>query len=93
MRISFRNRNLGYRCSRRSARTYTAGGFDIGEPEAYRNSTGVSLRIAYRLESEYSQRAGSAGRCCIQTLIVGDSSFLREATPEPTSQFKRIRWT
>ena len=81
MRISFRNRNLGYPLLTPEPRDYTAGGFDIGEPEAYRNSTGVSLRIAYRLESEYLNGLVAQGDAVFQTLIVGDSSFLREVTP------------
>lgn len=81
MRISFRNRNLGYPLLTPEPRDYIAGGFDIGEPEAYRNSTGVSLRIAYRLESEYLNGLVAQGDAVFQTLIAGDSSFLREATP------------
>lgn len=98
MRISFRNRNLGYPVLTASdLPDYTAGGFDIEPPQAYGNAAGVSLRIAYRLDSAYLSSLVAQGGAALQTLIVGDGAFLREATP-PTDQLiqqhtlDRNRW-
>lgn len=85
MRISFRNRNLGYPVLFPEPRDYTAGGFDIEPPQAYGNAAGVSLRIAYRLDSAYLTSLVAQGDAELRTLIVGDGTFLREATP-PTDQ-------
>lgn len=81
MRISFRNRNLGYPLLAPGLSDYRAGGFDIAAPDARRNSDGISLRIAYRLESPYLSMLVEQGRAAFQALIVGDGSFMREATP------------
>ena len=97
MRISFRNRNLGYPVLFPEPRDYTAGGFDIEPPQAYGNAAGVSLRIAYRLDSAYLTSLVAQGDAELRTLIVGDGAFLREATP-PTDQLiqqhtlDRKRW-
>ena len=82
MRISFRNRNLGYPLLTPEPRDYIAGGFDIALPDARRSSKGIILNIAYQLESDYLNVLISQGKAGFQTLIVGDSSFLREATPK-----------
>ena len=82
MRISFRNRNFGYPLLTPEPRDYIAGGFDIVLPDARRSSKGVSLNIAYQLESDYLNLLVDQGKAAFQTLIVGDSTFLREATPK-----------
>ena len=82
MRISFRNRNLGYPLLTPEPRDYIAGGFDINEPNARRTTSGISLSISYQLESEYLTQLLQQGQAALQTLIVGDSSFLRETTPK-----------
>ena len=98
MKISFRNRNLGYPLLTPEPRDYMAGGFDIALPDARRSAKGVSLNIAYQLESDYLNLLVNQGRAAFQTLIVGDSTFLREATPKTTmiSQQHTLdlsRWT
>ena len=82
MRISFRNRNLGYPLLTPEPLDYTGGSFDIAQPEAFRNSGGVTLQISYQLESEYLNRLVAQGDAKFQTLIEGGASFLREATPK-----------
>lgn len=81
MRISFRNRNLGYPLLAPGLSDYVAGGFDIDEPDVRRNSSGISLQIAYQLESPYLNGLVEQGSAAFQALIVGDGSFMREATP------------
>ena len=98
MRISFRNRNLGYPLLAPGLSDYLAGGFDIAAPDARRNSGGISLQIAYRLESPYLNGLVEQGRAAFQSLIVGDGSFMREATPhtqQPVQQhtLDLARWS
>lgn len=81
MRISFRNRNLGYPLLAPKLSDYLAGGFSIAEPDARPSSSGISLLIAYQLESPYLNGLVEQGRAAFQSLIVGDGSFMREATP------------
>ena len=85
MKISFRNRNLGYPLLTPEPQDYTGGRFDIDPPEAFRNSGGVSLQISYQLESEYLNRLVAQGDAAFQTLIEAGAAFLRETTP-PTAQ-------
>ena len=98
MRISFRNRNLGYPLMTPEPRDYLAGHFDIEPPDARRTAKGVSLNITYQLESEYLNQLVQQGKAAFQTLIVGDSSFLREATPKTQAATQqhtldRNQWT
>ena len=85
MRISFRNRNLGHPLLTSEPRDYTVGRFDIAQPDARHSANGISLNIAYQMESQYLASLVTQGDAAFQTLIVGDGSFLREATP-PTRQ-------
>ncbi len=82
MRVSFRNRNLGYPLLTPEPRDYTAGEFDIREPEAFRGTGGINIKITYRLESPYLNQLVEEGSAAFQTLVVGSGSFLREATPK-----------
>lgn len=82
MRISFRNRNLGYPLLTPEPRDYITGGFDITQPDARWSANGISLNISYQLESKYLNELVEQGDAAFQTLIVGDSSFLRETTPK-----------
>ena len=82
MRISFRNRNLGYPLLTPEPRDYLSGGFDIEPPDAQRNAEGVQIQIAYQLESAYLNQLVKQGDAAFQTLIVGSGSFLRESTPK-----------
>ena len=82
MRISFRNRNLGYPLLTPEPQDYIGGRFDIAEPEAFRNSGGVTLHISYQLESEYLNQLVAQGDAKFQTLIESSATFLREATPK-----------
>ena len=82
MRVSFRNRNLGYPLLTPEPRDYKCDGFDIEPPEAQRRADGVHIRITYRLESAYLNQLVEQGNAAFQTLIVGSGSFLREATPK-----------
>ena len=98
MRISFRNRNFGYPLLTPEPRDYTTGSFDIALPDARRSSKGISLNITYQLESEYLNLLVRQSKAAFQTLIVGDTTFLREATIKteaPTQQHKLDlnRWT
>ena len=82
MRVSFRNRNLGYPLLTPEPRDYMAGGFDIEPPEAFRGPAGINIKITYRLESAYLTQLVEEGNAAFQTLVVGSASFLREATPK-----------
>ena len=82
MRVSFRNRNLGYPLLTPESRDYISGGFDIEPPEAIRGAEGVNIEITYRLESPYLNHLVEQGNAAFQTLVVGSGSFLREATPK-----------
>ena len=82
MRVSFRNRNLGYPLLTPEPRDYISGGFDIVAPEALRGPDGVKIEIQYRLESPYLNHLVEQGNAAFQTLVVGSGSFLREATPK-----------
>ena len=98
MRISFRNRNVGYPLMTPEPRDYLGGRFDIEPPDARRTARGVSLNIAYQLESEYLHQLVQQGKAAFQTLIVGDNSFLREATPKTQAAMQqhtldRDQWT
>ena len=98
MRISFRNRNLGYPLLTPEPRDYTSGGFDIEPPDAQRSANGVNIQIAYQLESTYLNQLVEQGNAAFQTLIVGSSSFLREATPKTMKSVQQHtldlnRWT
>ena len=98
MRISFRNRNLGYPLLTPEPRDYISGGFDIAPPDARRSASGISLNIAYQLDSEYLNQLVYQGDAAFHTLIMGDSSFLRDATPktDKVSQQHSLdlsRWT
>ena len=98
MRISFRNRNLGYPLLAPGLSDYRAGGFAIAEPDARPNSGGINLLITYQLESPYLNGLVEQGRAAFQALIVGDSSFMREATPhtqQPVQQhtLDLARWS
>lgn len=84
MKISFRNRNLGYPLLTPAPLDYTGGSFDIAKPEALRNSGGVSLKISYQLESAYLNGLVAQGDAAFQTLIEAGAAFLRETTP-PTA--------
>ena len=98
MRISFRNRNLGYPLLTPEPRDYLSGGFDIEQPDAQRNADGVQIQITYRLESAYLNQFVKQGNAAFQTLIVGSGSFLRESTPKTASPVQQHtldlnRWT
>ena len=98
MRISFRNRNFGYPLLTPEPRDYIAGSFDIALPDARRSAKGISLNIAYQLESEYLNLLVRQGKAAFQTLIVGDNTFLRETTSktEAATQQHKLdldRWT
>ena len=98
MRISFRNRNFGYPLLTPEPRDYVTGSFDIALPDARRSAKGISLNIAYRLESEYLNLLVRQGKAAFQTLIVGDTTFLREATPKTEASIQQHkldldRWT
>ncbi len=82
MRVSFRNRNLGYPLLTPEPRDYMAGGFDIESPEAFRGPAGINIKITYRLQSAYLTQLVEEGDAAFQTLVVGSGSFLREATPK-----------
>ena len=98
MRISFRNRNLGYPLLTPEPRDYTSGGFDIEPPDAQRGANGVDIQINYRLESPYLNQLIMQGNAAFQTLIVSSGTFLREATPKTVQQVQQHtldlrRWT
>ena len=98
MRVSFRNRNLGHPLLTPSARDYTSGGFDMDEPDARNVGNGVSVRISYRLESDFLKDLVDCGDAAFQTLITCAGSFLREATPKTAerTQFHSLeagKWT
>ena len=82
MRVSFRNRNLGYPLLTPEPRDYISGGFDIEPPDAQRSPDGVQIKITYRLESTYLNKLVQQHHAAFQTLIEGSSSFLRESTPK-----------
>ena len=98
MRISFRNRNLGYPLLTPEPRDYISGGFDIEPPDAQRGANGVDIQINYRLESPYLNQLIMQGNAAFQTLIVSSGTFLREATPKTVQQVQQHtldlrRWT
>ena len=80
MRISFRNRNLGYPLLTPEPRDYTSGGFDIDPPDAQRGSNSVQIQITYRLESAYLNQLVDQEDAAFQTLITSSGCFLREST-------------
>ena len=82
MRVSFRNRNLGYPLLTPEPRDYVTGEFDIEPPEAFRGPDGINIKITYRLKSAYLNHLVEEGNAAFQTLVVGSDSFLREATPK-----------
>ena len=98
MRVSFRNRNLGYPLLTPEPRDYISGGFDIEPPDAQRVADGVHIQINYQLESQYLNQLVGEGKAAFQTLIVGSGSFLRESTPKTESPVQQHtldlnRWT
>ena len=98
MRISFRNRNLGYPLLTPEPRDYISGGFDIEPPDAQRSADGVQIQITYRLESAYLNQLVKQGNAAFQTLIVGSGAFLRESTPKTENPVQQHtldlnRWT
>ena len=98
MRISFRNRNFGYPLLTPDPRDYKSGGFDIEPPDAQRGADAVNIQIKYVLESPYLNQLVEQGNAAFQTLIVGPSTFLREATPQTDKTVQKHslplnRWT
>ena len=98
MRVSFRNRNMGYPLLTPEPRDYISGGFDIEPPEALRDAEGVNIEITYRLDSPYLNHLVKQGNAAFQTLVVGSASFLREATPKTGKTVQKHtldlnRWT
>ena len=89
MRISFRNRNLGYPLLTPEPRDYTSSRFDIEPPDAERGANGVDIKITYELESEYLNQLVDQDKAAFQTLIIGSNSFLRESTPKTGNQVQQ----
>lgn len=72
MRVSFRNRNLGYPLLTPEPRDYVSGGFDIEQPEARLGADAVTVHISYKLESEFLSGLVDNGDAAFYTLATCD---------------------
>lgn len=98
MKISFRNRNLGYPLLTPEPRDYVSGGFDIEKPDARRGADAVTVHISYKLESEFLSELVDDNAAAFYTLATCDGLFMREATCKTTERvqthhFDLSRWS
>lgn len=98
MKVSFRNRNLGYPLLTPKPRDYVSGGFDIEDPVARRGADAVTVNISYKLESEFLSELVNDRAAAFRTLAECGGSFMREATPKTTERaqthhFALSRWS